>query len=235
MDSKPTYRDLPGRAGTGVLLAVLTVALTCLAGAAPAQSSGTASALSSSARTAATAPATVPAQVAALPAASAMESVALPSGLMAPTDAPLPPSAQGSAAAAPAGTPEAQAAQGRQETAGEDLDSLLGPEPPTRVRVAILDATGKPGGANKVAVLLSQVKRRALEDQIGLQVDLVNVSTADTLTPGRSTLYYRPEFLHAALAIAEAIPGEQFVQPMRPAGLKRAGVDVEIVIGEILP
>ena len=116
----------------------------------------------------------------------------------------------------------------------DDGDGATG-EPPTRVRIAILNATGKPGGANKVALLLSEVKRRALEDQIGLQLEVVNLSTADSVRPGQSVLFYRPVFLRAALAMARAIPGEQLVQPMRPAGLKRAGVDVEIVVGEDLP
>lgn len=116
-----------------------------------------------------------------------------------------------------------------------ELDSVLGAEPPTLVRVAILNATGKPGGANKVAVLLGEYKRQALEDQIGMQIEVVNLSTADSVRAGRSVLFYRPEFLRAALAMAKAIPGDQFVEPMRPAGLKRAGVDVEIVVGQELP
>ena len=137
--------------------------------------------------------------------------------------------------AAPADRPAAQAAvQPAPPAAVDDLERLLG-EPPTRVRVAILNATGKPGGANKIAVLLSEVKRRALEDQIGLQIEVVNLSTAENGRAGQSVLFYRPEFLRAALAMAKAIPGEQFVQPMRPADLKRAGVDVEIVVGKELP
>jgi hypothetical protein len=131
--------------------------------------------------------------------------------------------------------PKMGAANGTQGDLPEDSDSLLGPEPPTRVRVAILDATGKAGGANKVAVLLSEVKRQSLEDQIGLQVEVVNLSTAEAVRPGQSILFYRPEFLRAALAMAKAIPGEQFVMPMRPAEMKRAGVDVEIVVGKELP
>jgi hypothetical protein len=142
----------------------------------------------------------------------------------------------GGAAAQPAAPMPADAAT--QPAAAEepfDPDSVLGPEPPTRVRVAILNATGKPGGANKVAVLLGEYKRQALEDQIGLQIEVVNLSAADNVRPGQSILFYRPEFLRAALAMAKAIPGEQFVEPMRPAGLKRMGVDVEIVVGKELP
>jgi hypothetical protein len=114
-------------------------------------------------------------------------------------------------------------------------DSILPDEPPTRVRIAILNATGRTGGANKVAVLLSDYKRRMLEDQIGLQVEVVNVSTAESERPGQSILFYRPSFLRAALAMAQAIPGPQFVEPMRGEGLMRAGVDVEIVVGKELP
>jgi LytR cell envelope-related transcriptional attenuator len=128
--------------------------------------------------------------------------------------------------------------QGDMQAAGDegrDLDNLLGTEPPTRVRVAILNATGKTGGANKVAVLLGEYQRQVLEDQIGLQIEVVNLSNAENVRPGQSVIFYRPEFLRAALAMAKAIPGDQFVEPMRPAGLKRAGVDVEIVVGKELP
>jgi hypothetical protein len=134
-----------------------------------------------------------------------------------------------------AATPSVTPVEGAPAVSADDLDSLLGPEPPTRVRVAILNATGKAGGANKVAVLLGEYKRQALEDQIGLQIEVVNLSATEIARPGQSILFYRPEFLRAALAMAKAIPGDQFVEPMRPASLKRAGVDVEIVVGKELP
>ncbi len=155
-----------------------------------------------------------------------------------PVQAAAPSALAASDTAVPAGGNAVQPGAGTQPAAVEefsDMDSVLGPEPPTRVRVAILNATGKPGGANKVAVLLGEYKRQALEDQIGLQIEVVNLSAADNVRPGQSILFYRPEFLRAALAMAKAIPGEQFVEPMRPAGLKRMGVDVEIVVGKELP
>ena len=147
----------------------------------------------------------------------------------------MPPGAQQTGAPQGGTSPLGAALQPAAAEETSDTDSLLGPEPPTRVRVAILNATGKPGGANKVAVLLGEYKRQALEDQIGLQIEVVNLSTAETIRPGQSIVFYRPEFLRAALAMAKAIPGEQFVEPMRPAGMKRAGVDVEIVVGKELP
>lgn len=147
-----------------------------------------------------------------------------------------PPPAEAAAASAP--LPASEATAPMPPTAAElkeEAQLLFGPEPPTEVRVAILNATGKPGGANKVAVLLSEMKRRDIEDRIGMQLEVVNLSSAEAVRPGRSILFYRPEFLRAALAMARAIPGEQFVEPMRPAALKRAGVDVEIVVGAELP
>jgi len=146
---------------------------------------------------------------------------------------PTPPALTEGAPPAPASEAAVPAPPTAAELEEEAL--LLGPEPPTQVRVAILNATGKPGGANKVAVLLSEYKRRAIEDQIGMQLEVVNLSSAESVRPGRSILFYRPEFLRAALAMAKAIPGEQFVQPMRPSDLRRAGVDVEIVVGAELP
>jgi len=133
------------------------------------------------------------------------------------------------------GAPARPAAQATPAEPAEEADSVLGPEPATHVRVEILNATGKPGGANKVALLLAEYARRNLEDRIGMQIEVVNVSSAESERPGQSIVFYRPEFLRAALAMAKAIPGEQFVEPMRPAGMKRAGVDVEIVVGKELP
>ncbi len=141
-----------------------------------------------------------------------------------------------SGAVAPAAPSKAAAPAGadQQPTPAEQA-LALDDDPPTRVRVAVLNASGKAGGANTVALLLGDYKRRALEDQLGLQIELVNLSTADLVRPGRTVIYYRPEFLRAALIMARAIPGEQYIAPMRPLELKKAGMDVEIVVGTELP
>jgi hypothetical protein len=108
-------------------------------------------------------------------------------------------------------------------------------EPPTRVRISILNATGAPDGAAKVAVLLGDYRRRHLEDKMGLKIELVNISTGDGRIPAPVAVYYRPGFLRAALLLARAIPGDTVVSAMRPQALKRAGVDVEVVVGQALP
>ena len=45
-------------------------------------------------------------------------------------------------------------------------------------------------------------------------------------------MYFRPNFLKAALTLAEMIPGEQVVEPMPLSRLSRLGNDVEIYVGE---
>jgi hypothetical protein len=128
------------------------------------------------------------------------------------------------------GTPSA-------EPSKEDLTEALlyEREPLTRVRIAILNATGKPTGAAKVAVLLGDYRRRPLEDKMGLKIELVNISTSYQKTQAPAVVYYRPGFLRAALILARGIPGDTIVAAMRPEALKRAGVDVEVVVGEELP
>jgi hypothetical protein len=118
----------------------------------------------------------------------------------------------------------------------EEIEALIYErEPLTRVRIAIVNATGKPAGAAKVAVLLSDYRRRPLEDKMGLKIELVNLSTGYERTQAPAMVYYRPGFLRPALLLAQVVPGDTIVAAMRPAALKRAGVDVEVVVGEELP
>lgn len=151
--------------------------------------------------------------------------------------APMPSAAQPDAATGSGTTQEPAPAQAvaAQAVPAAGAPRILFQEPPTRVRVAVLNATGKPGGANKVALMLGEYRRRNLEDRIGLRLEMVNVSKADIASVGGTVIYYRAEFLRAALIMAEEIPGDQVVAPMRPADLKRAGVDVEIVVGAEMP
>jgi hypothetical protein len=131
---------------------------------------------------------------------------------------------------AAAAEPAAPAANGNAEE-----DALYRLEPLSRVRVAVLNASGQPRESQKMAGLLGDYRRRALEDKLGLKIELVNIAVADTPVRAPVTLYYRPGFLRAALLMAQAIPGNNVVAPMRPENLKRAGIDVEIVVGTEQP
>jgi hypothetical protein len=105
---------------------------------------------------------------------------------------------------------------------------------PTLVQVAIVNATGVAGLASQVSVLLTDIRRLALEKQLGMRVDVVNASSTEERLP-QSVIYYRDGFLRAALTIAEELPHDQRMEPMTPGQARRMGVDVEIWLGKELP
>ncbi|MBI4082085.1 MAG: LytR C-terminal domain-containing protein [Candidatus Lambdaproteobacteria bacterium] len=105
--------------------------------------------------------------------------------------------------------------------------------PPTRVRVQILNASGRADSAQRVTLLLDQYRRREIERTLGLKLELAN--TSSTAPQARSVVYYRPGFLRAALLMAKVIPGDQTVEPMKPNSLLKVGIDVEIWLGKDTP
>ena len=107
------------------------------------------------------------------------------------------------------------------------------PPPSTRVRVVVIDVSGTMARAHNVAMLLTRFRRRVLEEKIGMKLELANLSSNRRRPRRGNVLYYRPGFLRAAMLIAKAIPGEQSVLPMPEAFLKKAGVDVEVHLGEV--
>ena len=68
---------------------------------------------------------------------------------------------------------------------------------------------------------------------MGLKLEILNISSVrEDLRLPRTKIYFRPNFLKAALTFAEMIPGEQVVEPMPLSRLSRLGNDVEIYVGE---
>lgn len=117
----------------------------------------------------------------------------------------------------------------------EEEQALPGGERPDTVRLAVLGDARTMNRAARVAVLLNDYRRRRLESRMGMQLELANVSRANTHVGDRDVITYRPGYLRPALLMAEAIPGEQSVQPMGADRLRRAGVDVEILVGREAP
>ena len=103
---------------------------------------------------------------------------------------------------------------------------------PTRVHVAILSGSGRQDVANTLAVLIGDLRKRALEQRIGLKVEVVNISRLDQPPRGKNIIFYRPPFLRAALLLAETVPGDQSLQPMGKDMLNRTGIDVEVWVAE---
>ena len=100
--------------------------------------------------------------------------------------------------------------------------------PSTRVRVAVLDISGTLIRANNIALLLTQFRRRELEEKIGMKIELANLSKDYKRLRRTNVVYYRSGFLRAAMLVARAVPGEQAVMPMPKAFAAKTGVDIEI-------
>jgi len=116
-----------------------------------------------------------------------------------------------------------------------DDDALLPGQRLTRVRIAVLNATGKERGAYRVALMLDAARRRPLENRMGLMIDLVNISSSEGYSRADTVVFYKPGFLRPALILAQAIPGQTLVEAMRPESMTRTGVDVEVLINRALP
>ena len=66
-----------------------------------------------------------------------------------------------------------------------------------------------------------------------MQLKITNISTVrDSIILTKTKIYYRSNYLDAALALAETIPGEQIVEKMPLDRSGRLGVDVEVFVGE---
>lgn len=113
------------------------------------------------------------------------------------------------------------------------VSAMLIYQRPLRLQLSILNASNIVESAQKLAILLERHQRRELENQLGMQLKITNISTVrDSIILAKTKIYYRSNYLDAALALAETIPGEQIVEKMPLDRSGRLGVDVEIFVGE---
>jgi hypothetical protein len=130
--------------------------------------------------------------------------------------------------------PPAETAQAPGEWERGALENLYEPDP-NAVRVAILNASGKPRRAGMIAFFLEEYRRGELEDKIGKKISVVNLSNLPGIRLRDSVIYYRPGHMRAALLMADVIPGKQVVAPMSEADDGKIGIDVEIRVGRQTP
>lgn len=128
----------------------------------------------------------------------------------------------------------------RAEDTGRPVDLIAAPfpQPPPpaiAVRVAILDASVSLQRAGRIAVLLTQFRKRELEAHLGMRIEVANISSIPAQPAMGNVVFYRPGFLRSAALLAKAIPGEQSVRAMPPERLQTSGVDVEILLGRREP
>jgi hypothetical protein len=102
---------------------------------------------------------------------------------------------------------------------------------PSVMQVSILNASGFSRRAYKLSVYLGKIKKKIIEESLGLKLDIVNIANARSEKYPQSTIYFRENFLKSALFLAELIPGEQKVVPLKNQN-EKIGVDIEIFLGK---
>lgn len=104
---------------------------------------------------------------------------------------------------------------------------------PLNLHISILNASPRKDTAERLAILLDRHQRRILEDKIGMKLDITNISSVmETMIFEKTKIYFKPNFLPSALALAQLIPGEQIIEEMAISRQGRLGVDVEIYAGK---
>ena len=102
---------------------------------------------------------------------------------------------------------------------------------PSLLQVAILNASGYSRRAYKLSVFLGKIKKRQIEEELGIKLDIVNIADAKSDKYPQSTIYFRDNFLKSALYLAELISGEQKIVPLQNQK-EKIGVDIEIFLGK---
>ncbi len=102
---------------------------------------------------------------------------------------------------------------------------------PSVMQVSILNASGFAKRAYKLSVYLGKIKKKIIEESLGLKLDIVNIANSRSDKYPQSTIYFRENFLKSALFLAELIPSKQKVVPLKKKK-KKIGVDIEIFLGK---
>ena len=102
---------------------------------------------------------------------------------------------------------------------------------PSLVQVSIINASGYKKRAYKLSVFLGNVQKRSIEEVLGAKLDIVNISNYAPKQAPLTTIFFRDNYLKAALTLAKTIPGQQRVLPMSNQA-ERMGVDIEIYLGK---
>ena len=102
---------------------------------------------------------------------------------------------------------------------------------PSLMQISIINASGWTKRAYQLSVFLGKLKKKFIEENLGIKLNIVNISTAKDIVQAQSTIYYKENYLKSALFLANIIEGEQRLVPMNP-DKERLGVDIEIFLGK---
>ena len=125
---------------------------------------------------------------------------------------------------------EAQKQKALKQAAKNANEILKQYQKPIVMHISIVNGTGVMRKGVQLNVFLEKMQKRNLESTLGLKMDVVNTANAKKPNVKTTTIYYKENFLKAALLLASKIEGPQRVLPMLDQ-YERIGVDVEIYLG----
>jgi hypothetical protein len=102
-----------------------------------------------------------------------------------------------------------------------------------QLNVAILNASPKRNGAQRMAAMLSKRHKRDIEKRMGMKLKIVNISSVreQEILP-KTKIYFHANLLKEALKLAQVLPGEQVLEPVPAARAAKLATDVEIFVGK---
>ena len=112
----------------------------------------------------------------------------------------------------------------------EATDILKQYQKPVVMQLSIINGTGQHKKGYQLSVYLGSMQKKSIESTLGLKLDVVNIAHAKKKNVRETTIYYKENYLKAALLLAKKISGAQKVVPMLNKNQK-IGVDVEIYLG----
>jgi len=101
---------------------------------------------------------------------------------------------------------------------------------PVVMHVSIINGTGDTKKGYQLSVFLGTHQQKSIEQELGLKMDMVNISNAKKQDVRETTIFYKENYLKPALMLGQKIAGNQRIVPMLDQH-ERIGVDVEIYLG----
>ena len=102
-----------------------------------------------------------------------------------------------------------------------------------QLNITILNASPHSDSAQRLAVLLDRQQKSTIEQQIGMKLKIVNISSVreQTILP-KTKIYFHANLMREALILAQILPGEQVIEPMPESRISKLATDVEIYVGK---
>tara|TARA_B100000700_G_C15058024_1_gene863988 strand:+ start:2532 stop:3515 length:984 start_codon:yes stop_codon:yes gene_type:complete len=102
-----------------------------------------------------------------------------------------------------------------------------------QIKISVLNASPNIGAAHRLSTMLDRQQKKNIEKDMGMNLKIINISSVSQETILKNTkIYFHPNFLKAALILAEFIPGEQVLEPFPESRKRKNTSDLQIFVGK---